>query len=78
MQREKGIEVHSEIGRKGMPGKSIVLENALIDFYVKCGALVKAREVFDAISNQDIVSWNVLIAGYAQHGHGEAAFNCFE
>ena len=27
---------------------------------------------------RDVVAWNAIISGYAQHGHGEEALNCFE
>eukprot|EP00250_Pteridium_aquilinum_P029605 c39806_g1_i1 orf=1-201(-) len=46
--------------------------------YAKCGMLTKSQEVFDKLLVQDVVSWTVLIAGYAQHGHGDDAISCFE
>ena len=33
------------------------------------------RGVFEKLPVQDIVSWTVLISGYAQHGHGEEALH---
>eukprot|EP00250_Pteridium_aquilinum_P015774 c22758_g10_i1 orf=1-210(-) len=45
--------------------------------YSKCGALAEAREVSDELSVRDVGSWNALIAGYCQHGHGEKVFDCF-
>lgn len=35
--------------------------SALIDMYGKCGALVSARQVFDAMVNKDVVTWNAMI-----------------
>eukprot|EP00250_Pteridium_aquilinum_P020277 c24766_g9_i1 orf=1-309(-) len=46
--------------------------------YAKCGMLQKAQEVFDELPLRNLVSWNVLIIGYAQHGHIEDALNCFQ
>ncbi|KAI5057046.1 hypothetical protein GOP47_0028864 [Adiantum capillus-veneris] len=75
---EKGKEIHGEILRLGLLGKDTVLGNALVDMYGKCGALTKAQEVFDSLPDCNLVSWNALIAGYCQHGHGEEALTCFE
>eukprot|EP00250_Pteridium_aquilinum_P021297 c25084_g10_i1 orf=2-229(+) len=50
----------------------------LVDMYAKNGLLAKAQEVFDRLPVRDLVSWNALIAGYAQQGQGHDALNCFE
>ncbi|XP_010270723.1 PREDICTED: pentatricopeptide repeat-containing protein At3g16610 [Nelumbo nucifera] len=51
--------------------------NALIDMYSKCGRIDVAREVFDRIPKQDIVSWNAMIAGYGINGLGMEALRLF-
>ena len=38
----------------------------------------KAQMLFDELPIQDLVSWNALISGYAQHGHNEGALKCFK
>lgn len=73
-----GKELHAEIAVNGLLVKDIVLGNALVDMYAKCGTLVKAQEVFDELVDQNVISWNALIGGYCQHGQGEAALQCFE
>lgn len=75
---EKGQEIHNQILREGLMGKSLLVSNSLIDMYAKCGLLKKAQEVFDKLPVRDVVSWNTLVAGYSQHGLGEQALNCFE
>ncbi|KAI5065602.1 hypothetical protein GOP47_0020297 [Adiantum capillus-veneris] len=75
---DKVEQLLDKIVRQGLLGKDIVLGSALVDLYAKCGALVKARRVFEEISTRDVVSWNALIAGYAQNGQGEEALACFE
>ncbi|KAH7276434.1 hypothetical protein KP509_39G007300 [Ceratopteris richardii] len=45
--------------------------------YIKCGALVQAQEVFDKILIKDITLWNLLLAGYANHGCEKEALKCF-
>ncbi|KAH7440478.1 hypothetical protein KP509_04G109500 [Ceratopteris richardii] len=46
----------------------VVLGNALIDMYAKCGELEEAFTVFSTLQDRDIVSWGALISGCAQHG----------
>lgn len=74
----KGIELHSEIARKGLLQTSEVLGCTLLDMYANCGLLAKAQEVFDALPFRDVVLWIALIAGYAQHERGGEALKCFQ
>jgi pentatricopeptide repeat protein len=46
--------------------------------YSKCGSLACARQVFDETAERDVVSWNIMIAGLAQHGCGKDALELFE
>ncbi|XP_031475022.1 pentatricopeptide repeat-containing protein At3g16610-like [Nymphaea colorata] len=55
----------------------ISINNALIDMYSKCGNVEFAREVFNRMSDKDIVSWNSMISGYGIHGRGEEALALF-
>ncbi|KAH7431951.1 hypothetical protein KP509_07G000400 [Ceratopteris richardii] len=75
---EKGVEIHYQIEREGLLKKDILVANALIDMYAKCDALEEAQRIFDNLQVQNVVSWTTLIAGYAEHGHGEKAWSCFE
>eukprot|EP00250_Pteridium_aquilinum_P005049 c15205_g1_i1 orf=1-468(-) len=52
--------------------------SALMDMYTKCGLLVEAQEIFNAIPVPDVVAWTSLITGYVDHGCNEAALNCME
>lgn len=51
--------------------------NALIHMYAKCGSIENARLVFDRMEDRDIISWNAMIGGLAQNGHGREAFSHF-
>ncbi|CBI30601.3 unnamed protein product, partial [Vitis vinifera] len=51
--------------------------NALVDMYAKVGDLADAISVFEKIKQPDIVSWNAVIAAYAQYGQGEEALKLF-
>jgi len=74
---DQGMEIHEKIIRNGFQSHVIVV-NALIDMYVKCGSLEKARELFDHMHHRDVVSWTTMIGGYAMHGCGKEALKHFE
>jgi pentatricopeptide repeat protein len=74
---EEGERIHDEVRKSSLLKKSVVLGSALMDMYIKCGALAKAHEVFDELSVQNVVTWNTLIAGYAQLGHVKMTFELF-
>ncbi|KAJ7527669.1 hypothetical protein O6H91_16G065400 [Diphasiastrum complanatum] len=46
--------------------------------YAKCGCTEDARELFDNMSERDVVSWSAMIAGYAQNGLAQEALALFE
>ena len=56
---------------------NVVLGSALIDLYAKCGRLSEARKVFDNLITKNLVSWNTMLLGYAQHGFGREAFEIY-
>ncbi|KAF7036325.1 hypothetical protein CFC21_047031 [Triticum aestivum] len=47
------------------------VSNALISMYAKCGNIIEAQSIFESIVCKDLVSWNSMIFGYAQHGLAE-------
>ncbi|KAI5065449.1 hypothetical protein GOP47_0020144 [Adiantum capillus-veneris] len=53
--------------------------NTLVDMYARCGSFAEAEAIFNwSSSNLNHVSWNAMIAGYAQHGYFEEAVQCFD
>ncbi|XP_059067682.1 pentatricopeptide repeat-containing protein At3g29230 [Cryptomeria japonica] len=74
---EQGINIHRSIIELGLLS-DVVLVNALMDLYAKCGSIHKARALFDRMPRRDVIAWNALIAGYAQNGLCEDAFKLFE
>ena len=71
-------QVHDEIISRGMLGSDVVLGNALVDMYGKCGYLIKAQQVLEELPVRNVVSWSTLIAGYAREGQGHKALYCVE
>ena len=72
-----GAEIHAEISKLGLIGKNAMVSTALVDMYAKCGDLDKAQEVFDGLSERDLISWTALIAAYAYRGNGHMALDLF-
>lgn len=69
---QKGRELHSKIVKRGLLD-NVVVGTCLVDMYSKCGELEDARQVFDSMNTKDVVTWNALVAGYAQQGLGKEA-----
>ncbi|KAE9610561.1 putative tetratricopeptide-like helical domain, DYW domain-containing protein [Lupinus albus] len=58
---------------------NVVVGSALIDGYGKAGVVEDARQVFvENLQVMNIVSWNAMMAGYAQQGDYESTFELFD
>lgn len=73
---DQGREIHGQLVRSHFD-HDVYVVSVLITMYVKCGNLVKAKMVFDNFAPKDVVMWNSMITGYAQHGLGEEALQIF-
>eukprot|EP01018_Ginkgo_biloba_P006943 Gb_37396 [translate_table: standard] len=71
-----GMHVHAHIIKAGFQ-QHVILENNLVNMYIKCRSLVRARHVFDKMPERDVVTWTALITGYVQNGHCEEALKHF-
>lgn len=74
---DEGRVMHAEIVRKGFDVHPSV-GTSVVNFYLKCSWAEEAREVFDKLLIRDVISWNILIAGYTDLGQGEDALDCLE
>ncbi|CAA3001286.1 pentatricopeptide repeat-containing At1g56690, mitochondrial [Olea europaea subsp. europaea] len=72
-----GRQIHAQTLRSKFDDDVYVL-SVLITMYMKCGDLVAAKRVFDRFLHKDIVMWNSMITGYAQHGLGREALQVFQ
>eukprot|EP01018_Ginkgo_biloba_P002288 Gb_24674 [translate_table: standard] len=73
---QEGEEIHYHIVRSGLES-DVIVGTALLDMYAKCGSVEVARQLFDKLSIRDRVSWNAMIAGYAQNGYADEALKLF-
>eukprot|EP01018_Ginkgo_biloba_P013110 Gb_10113 [translate_table: standard] len=74
---EHGRQVHAQLIQIGFDSY-VSVGNALVTMYARCGVIEDAYEVFDKMPELDVVSWNAMIAGFAQHGHGKEALQHFK
>ncbi|KAI4369966.1 hypothetical protein MLD38_018357 [Melastoma candidum] len=74
---DSGKQLHAHVFFIGLENSAMV-QSALINMYAKCGSIQEASKVFDTGIKDDIVSWTVMINGYAEHGLSRAAINLFE
>ncbi|KAK9268183.1 hypothetical protein L1049_010625 [Liquidambar formosana] len=72
---DQGTSIHGYILRQRM-ALDVPAQNSLVTMYAKCGSLEQSCAVFDRIDKRDVVSWNAIVAGYAQNGHLCKACSC--
>ncbi|XP_072058898.1 pentatricopeptide repeat-containing protein At3g09040, mitochondrial-like isoform X2 [Arachis hypogaea] len=63
-----GLLVHGEAIKQGL-GSSIYVGSSLISMYGKCEMLDAAKQVFDVMSEKNMVTWNAMLGVYAQNGY---------
>ncbi|KAH7421531.1 hypothetical protein KP509_13G062400 [Ceratopteris richardii] len=74
---EKGIEIHTEMVKRGLLEDCSLLGNSLIEMYSKCGVVGQAQHIFDKLLVADVVSWNHLMTGYCQYGLAKQVSICY-
>ncbi|PSR90197.1 Pentatricopeptide repeat-containing protein [Actinidia chinensis var. chinensis] len=57
---------------------NVILDNAVLDFYMKCGSLNSARYLFVKMLKRDVVSWTTMVGGLAQRGFCQEAIMLFQ
>ncbi|MQL86067.1 hypothetical protein Taro_018585 [Colocasia esculenta] len=56
----------------------IILCNALLDMYAKCGEMDIALRIFEGLKEKDAFSWNTMIARFSDHGNLDLAHRLFD
>ncbi|KAK4478087.1 hypothetical protein RD792_017352 [Penstemon davidsonii] len=72
-----GVMIHGQVKKLGLC-KVVFVQTALLDFYSKIGDMEVARNVFDEITERNVVSWNSILAGYVRCGDLAMAQNLFD
>lgn len=74
---EQGKQIHAHTIKFGF-GLEAPIGSALSTMYAKCGSLEDGNLVFRRMPARDVISWNSVISGLSQNGHGEEAVELFE
>ncbi|XP_065865478.1 pentatricopeptide repeat-containing protein At4g35130, chloroplastic [Euphorbia lathyris] len=69
-------QVHAYIVKLDL-SLNIVISNAIVHMYAKCGHIQAARQYFDGTLHKNVVSWNTMIMAYAIHGLGTISVQLF-
>ncbi|KAI3467280.1 hypothetical protein Pfo_023943 [Paulownia fortunei] len=72
-----GKSVHGYAIRNNVDPDKDFLRSSLIDLYANCGHLRYGHQVFDTTQDKHVVSWNILISGYARAQMAEEALSLF-
>ncbi|VFQ68129.1 unnamed protein product [Cuscuta campestris] len=56
----------------------LILHNALLDMYCKCGSVDDANRTFTQMAERDVISWSTMLMGLAQNGFSKEALDLFE
>ncbi|CAF1029060.1 unnamed protein product [Rotaria magnacalcarata] len=60
-----------------LPQSKIYVQNALIDMWGKSGDIDQAKQIFQSISQPEIITYNSMINAYARNGMGYEAINLY-
>nr|GMC66453.1 pentatricopeptide repeat-containing protein At4g19191, mitochondrial [Ipomoea batatas] len=75
---EIGREMERYATLNGLKSSNVMVCNALLDMYGKCGNMTDAQELFCSMEEKTIVSWTTMIAGYALNGKSREALDNFQ
>nr|AYM00496.1 pentatricopeptide repeat protein [Salvia miltiorrhiza] len=63
---------------KSGAGGDVFLGNAIVDLYAKFGAMFDAVKQFKLMKMRNVVSWTLIISGFAKNGDSISAFSVFD
>ncbi|RWR76223.1 pentatricopeptide repeat-containing protein, chloroplastic-like protein [Cinnamomum micranthum f. kanehirae] len=70
---EEGKQTHALVLKTGY-ASNLHAQNGLVSMYARCGMIDNSKQVFFSMSGPNLVSWNSLLSGCAQHGYGSEAW----
>ncbi|VFQ66621.1 unnamed protein product [Cuscuta campestris] len=69
----EGREMHGRVVKVHKFRDDLIISNALVDFYAKCGKINEARQIFDEMPVRSVVSHTSMVSGYARSSSVKAA-----
>ncbi|WJZ84948.1 hypothetical protein VitviT2T_004520 [Vitis vinifera] len=74
---EQGRQLHANVIKLDCVSDPFV-GTSLVDMYAKCGNIEDSYRLFKKMNVRNIVLWNAMLVGIAQHGNAEEAVNLFK
>ncbi|CAM8972962.1 unnamed protein product [Rhodiola kirilowii] len=74
---EQGKQIHTSSIKSGF-SNAVCVSSALVTMYAKRGNIESANAVFTRQAERDLVSWNSMITGFAQHGYAKKGLDVFK
>ncbi|KAJ7979410.1 putative Pentatricopeptide repeat-containing protein [Quillaja saponaria] len=71
-----GLSLHTVVLKNGLQS-DVFVSNHVLNLYAKCGNFSFARQVFDEMSERNLVSWSAMISGYDQCGEHLMALDLY-
>ncbi|XP_073124480.1 pentatricopeptide repeat-containing protein At4g20770 isoform X2 [Henckelia pumila] len=72
-----GKQIHGHVIKLGFT-RDLHVNNSLLDMYTKHRNMESAEMLFNSMSEVNIISWNVMIAGYGQQHNMGSVVECIE
>ncbi|CAM8971519.1 unnamed protein product [Rhodiola kirilowii] len=72
-----GLKLHNLLVKVGFDS-DVFVNTSLLCLYAKLGHLNHAHQVFDDMSEKNVVSWTALVSGYVDAGKFREAFDMFK
>ncbi|KAL0842812.1 hypothetical protein Bca101_016057 [Brassica carinata] len=72
-----GRQIHGYVVQRSWLQTHVNVCNSLVSFYLRIGRIREAASLFTMMGSKDLVSWNVVIAGYASNCEWDKALRLF-
>lgn len=73
---EHVIAIHAHVQRTGF-ASDIFVGSSLISAFGKCGCTKSAQNVFDGLTNPDVVAWTAMLTAYVEQHEAEEALQVY-
>lgn len=74
---ERGKCIHGCVTKSGARGV-VFVGTAIVDLYAKSGAMLGVVKQFKLMTTHSVVSWTVIISGFAKNGDSVSAFSVLD